>query len=194
MTVQELPHWLIIAGTGRDSGKTSMACSVIKHFKGKVPLVAVKISPHRHRMIHGGRVLVDEDLLYISEETDRRTGKDSSRLLAAGADSSYFIISSDEKLSEAIDKIQRTAGAGAYYICESGGLRRFVKPGLFMMVSCHGEKERKADPFNLKDLADVFITCNGKNMDFDLNRVIIAENRWKLKQDHDTLRTSAQDH
>jgi hypothetical protein len=181
MTIRELPHWLIIAGTGRDSGKTSFACSVISRFKEKVPLVALKISPHRHRPGQGGRVLADEDLLYISEETDRGIGKDSSRMLAAGADRSFFIMAADEELAGVIERIQSIVGDGAYYICESGGLRRYVNPGLFMIVSCHGEKERKADPFNLKDLADVFITCNGKNIDFDMDSIIIAENRWKLK-------------
>ncbi|HJZ39073.1 MAG TPA: hypothetical protein VJ203_01770 [Bacteroidales bacterium] len=187
MTVPELPHWLIIAGTGRDSGKTSFACSLINQFKGKVPLVALKISPHRHRLALGGRIIVDKDFLYISEETDPQTGKDSSRMLAAGADRSFLIIAADEELAGAIEKIQSMAGAGTYYICESGGLRRYVNPGLFMMISCHGENERKTDPFNLKALADVYITCSEKKIDFDLDRIIIADNRWKIRQDHDTL-------
>lgn len=186
MTALELPRFLLISGTGRDSGKTFLACNIIGKFKGIVPLIALKISPHRHNLLLGGNVLVEEENLLIAEETDPGSGKDSSRMLAAGAFRSFFIIATDEMLVKATEKIISLAGRDSFYVCEAGGLRRFANPGVFLIVSHQDESRRKPDPYYLKSLADACIT-GGQQHDFDMNRIMISENRWILKNSHDTL-------
>jgi|WetSurSiteA1Bulk_404760.scaffolds.fasta_scaffold46927_2 hypothetical protein len=177
-----LPKLLLIAGTGRDTGKTSLACTVIERFKNTGSLVAFKISPHRHKLIAGGNVIVNEDNLYVSEEKDPGTGKDSSRMLAAGAGRSFFAVATDEELLRAWDVIQDHAGRDAFFIGESGGLRRYVEPGLFFMVSHLSTQKKKPDPYHLHDLADMFVTYDGKSLLFDPDRIILNEQGWKIRK------------
>jgi len=90
------------------------------------------------------KVVIQDDHLTIIEENDAQTGKDSSRMLAAGASRSFFVMATDEQLVKAIDKIINLNGSDTYYICESGGLRQYVVPGVFILVSHHGKiKENK---------------------------------------------------
>jgi hypothetical protein len=178
-----LPRLLLIAGTGRDSGKTTFICHIIKQFKDAVPLVAIKISSHRHKFVPGGKVVIQDDHFTIIEENDAQTGKDSSRMLAAGASRSFFVMATDEQLVKAIDKIINLNGSDTYYICESGGLRQYVVPGVFILVSHHGENQRKQRPSGFTGFPDAMITFDGQQHQFNRNRIIIAENSWKIKSD-----------
>ena len=45
---QNIPNMLLIAGTGRKSGKTTLACACIAHFSKQTGIYAIKISPHTH--------------------------------------------------------------------------------------------------------------------------------------------------
>lgn len=181
MIAEKMSRLLLIAGTGRDCGKTTFACHVIRRFKDVVPLIAVKISPHRHTPLQGGAVITDDEDLYIAEETSLSTGKDSSRMLAAGAHHSYFIMASDEMLLTAFDNIVTLGGKESFYICESGGLRRYVKPGLFIFIIHVEETLRKPDNDRLKDMADAAFTFGGNKHDFDPGRIMIEDNCWKIK-------------
>ena len=91
MGILKLPQLLLIAGNGRDSGKTTLACLIIQKFSTDHQIIALKISPHKHRIAAGGKVICDTENLYIAEETNPGTGKDSSRMLQAGAGRSFFI-------------------------------------------------------------------------------------------------------
>ncbi len=91
MGILKLPQLLLIAGNGRDSGKTTLACLIIQKFSPEHQIIALKISPHKHRIAAGGKVICDTENLYIAEETNAGTGKDSSRMLQAGASRSFFI-------------------------------------------------------------------------------------------------------
>ena len=182
MITEKMPRLLLIAGTGRDCGKTTFACDVIRRFKDIVPLIAVKISPHRHPLLQGGPVITDDEDPYIAEETSLSTGKDSSRMLAAGAHRSYFIMASDERLLTAFDNVVSLGGKDSFYICESGGLRRYIKPGLFIFIKHVEESLGKPDNDRLKDMADAAFTFGGYKHDFDPGRIMIEDNCWKIKK------------
>jgi hypothetical protein len=180
MNIRLLPRLLLISGSGRNSGKTTFACRVIEKFRPVKPLIAIKMSPHRHKVGPGGSIIWDEEKVFISEETDRGRGKDSSRMLAAGAQRSFFVMASDEELLKAWDIIYGLSGAEAFYIGESAGLRRYVKPGLFIMVRHSEESKRKADPFHYSDMADALVTVHENAFDFQLDSLIISDNTWKI--------------
>jgi hypothetical protein len=174
----ESPRMLIIAGTGRESGKTTLACRIIQNFCSSRTIVAVKISPHLHRMEAGGRIVFRNNVLYIAEETDAATGKDSSRMLAAGAQRSFFVVCEEEKLTESIRRIGAICGEDSYLICESGGLRRWIEPGLFLIVSSGVQKNSKPIAREMLEFEHLPISFDGVNFSFDLNRITIRDNRW----------------
>jgi len=181
MEPQKLPQLLLIAGTGRDSGKTTLACVLIRKFTSLKSVIALKITPHFHKNIESGRILHKTRELYIAEETDTSTGKDSSRMLKAGALHSYFVMTTDEYLFEAFLKVRELIPTDSLIICESGGLRQYVEPGLFFMMNKKGTETVKPLSEKLLALADRVITFDGKNIDFDPDTIAIEDNLWTLK-------------
>ena len=67
---------LLIAGTGTKSGKTSMACRIIRQFP-ELKITAIKITPHFHETTTGLLVIVRKsmDLPFMKRLTaDRLQG------------------------------------------------------------------------------------------------------------------------
>lgn len=181
MKAIKLPQLLLIAGTGRDTGKTTLVCNIIRRFSPLQPLIAVKITPHFHKNIESGKVLIDTENLYIAEETDSSTGKDSSLMLKAGATHSYFVMTKDENLKEAFIKIRELIPANSLIVCESGGLRNHINPGLFFMMHRKKPEATKSSAEKLILLADRVITFDGEKIDFDPHTIEIVDNQWSLK-------------
>jgi hypothetical protein len=180
-----IPYMLLIAGTGRNTGKTTLACDILRKFSPAHSIVSLKITPHFHKNIQSGKVIVSRDELYIAEETDAAKSKDSSLMLHAGAKQSYFAMANDHNLSDVWQTISRLIPPGSLVICESGGLRSIAEPGLFFMMRSPGAEPMKPNAEKLIFLADKVITFDGKKTDFDLNSIEITGNRWKLKQRSD---------
>jgi hypothetical protein len=176
---------ILIAGTGRNSGKTTLACEIIRKFHGEIPLVAIKISPHHHTRTTCGNVLMDEPALFIEEETNPETGKDSARMLAAGADRSFFIMAADSRLPLAIDAIMELLEQGTFMVCESGGLRHWVEPGGFF-VTTQKDTEAAAAMLRYNAYPHFRVEFDGR-IGFDMNRIGHSDNSWKIKSDADTV-------
>ena len=176
------PQLLIIAGTGRNTGKTTLACNILRKFSRSNSIISIKITPHFHKNIQSGRVLHDTKNLYISEETAPPTGKDSSLMLGAGAAHSYFIMADDEHLEEAVLRIREHIPPESFIICESGGLRLHTRPGLFLVMTRELGYAVKPSSEKLLQLADRVITFNGEGIDFDSDTIEIKDNQWRIKQ------------
>ena len=176
-----IPQLLLIAGTGRNTGKTTFACQILRKFSQVKSIYSVKITPHFHKNIQSGKVILETNNLYIAEETDSSTTKDSSLMLGSGAQKSFFVMATDENLMEAFQKIIQMIPSGSFIVCESGGLRHHVVPGLFFMMNKTEVEKIKPDAEKLKLLADRVITFDGEKTDFELNSIEINDNRWKIK-------------
>ena len=187
MGILKLPQLLLIAGNGRDSGKTALACLIIQKFSPDHQIIALKISPHNHRIAAGGKVIFDKENLYIAEETDAGTGKDSSRMLQAGAGRSFFICSTEDQLPVAMDKILALADDHTLLVCESGGMRRFAEPGLFFIVDRFGREGIKPGTQNLRQFENIWLTFDGRQFNLNLNEIVIHNNNWKKITDHDIV-------
>lgn len=187
MGILKLPQLLLIAGNGRDSGKTTLACLIIQKFSPDRQIIALKISPHKHRIVTGGDVISDTDNLYIVEETEAGTGKDSSRMLDAGASRSFFICASGDHLLPAMNNILELADDNTLFVCESGGLRRFAEPGLFFIVDRIGSEGIKLSTQNLLQFENIWLTFDGHHFNLNWNEIVIHHNSWKKIADHDFI-------
>jgi len=183
--MRRLPGMILIAGTGRDSGKTTLACAIIRKFHGTIPLVALKISPHRHTEITHGLVLINEPDIYIEEETDPSTGKDSARMLDAGADRSFFIMASDDRLPKAIDVMIGRLDPGTFLVCESGGLRQWVEPGEFF-VTTRKETGNSAAILRYSTYRYHRVEFDG-TIGFDISRINHYKDSWRIESNADTV-------
>ena len=148
-----IPNLLLIAGTGTKSGKTTMACRLIRQFSG-LKIIAIKITPHFHETTEGLLPISEHKGYTIYEETERNSFKDTSRMLAAGAHKVYFAKVWDDHLPEAFNEIMKSVTAGAPVICESPALRNFVKPGVFIIMTSDSI-DKKKDISHLQKLPHV---------------------------------------
>jgi len=182
MLNKTIPRLLLIAGTGRNSGKTTFACKTISKHCITHPIVAIKIASHFHENVASGRIILNRENLYVAEETNSTANKDSSLMLAAGARKSYFVMANDAQLKEAFDIILNLISEKDYLVCESGGLRNYIKPGVFLVFHNSENKRPKSSTAKLKDLCNCFITLDGNAINFDNNNLLIANNSWKIKE------------
>ena len=131
-----IPNLLLIAGTGTKSGKTSLACKIIKQFSN-LNITAIKISPHFHETTEGLISKMENKGYAIYEETNCNTSKDTSRMLKAGASKVYFAKVWDDQLYDVFKKIMEYVPSGIPVICESPALRNFVEPGIFIIMTSY---------------------------------------------------------
>ncbi len=175
------PNMLLLAGAGQNVGKTSFAVAAIKHLKklGNV-VYGLKITPHFHDSNPPNIIIQTEDF-QISLEKDFSGNKDSSRMLNAGAEEVFFVqTNSDSALPAAFDFVQRMVDKDVVWVCESGGLRFFVDPGLFLYFNLRDQKSQKRSAKKLMLLANRIVEFNGSDFDLSAERVSIAENRLIL--------------
>lgn len=135
---------LLIAGCGRNVGKTSAGCDLVKELSLKTPVYVVKISSHFHVLTDSLNVLTSEDKLMIAEETDAFSGKDSSRYLAAGATRVWYVQAHEESLPALVKWLTENISSEQPVIIESGGLGRHIHPGAAALV-CNGKHDKKTD-------------------------------------------------
>ncbi len=152
-------NWIIVGGTGRNIGKTTLVGKLVGKFGSLVPLTAVKISNIKpeNRSFHGHDVERFSEKILLQKELRTDGNKDSMRFLKAGAQTSWFIQTEDAFLPETFPEIQAVLKEAQWVICESNSLRSVVRPGLFIMVKGENDTSGKKDVPKLLQLADVVV-------------------------------------
>lgn len=132
--------FFLISGSGRNVGKTTLACKIIELLSLEGEVTAVKISKHVHLLSEKQKVIFELPGLLIAEERDTKSSKDSSRYLQAGANSSLFIQATEECYSDLANWMKENLKKTV--VCETGYLGNFLIPKkAFYVGSKSGEKE-----------------------------------------------------
>jgi hypothetical protein len=168
---------LLIAGSGRNVGKTTLACKILQQENEKKP-VAVKITPHFHEATPGLVEFARGDGWMIYEETNASTRKDSSKFLQNGAAGSYLIEAQKERLDEAFSALLKEIPDNVPVVIESTALAEFVVPGLFVAV-LHHEDFRKTELEPLLNQAGLLVVSDGEKF-FPSPQKIVFENHWMI--------------
>ena len=126
-----LPHWIVIHGTDRYSGKTTLITKIIEHFSKDLPICGIKISPHFHPLDDQSQVIYQTGNWVILKENKGNTGKDSSRMLDAGAREVFYLQVRDNQLSEVIPFLLKVISPEMAVICESEWVRNLITPGSY---------------------------------------------------------------
>jgi len=66
-------------------------------------------------------------------------------------------------------------------VCESGGLRRKINPGVFLLLNRKDVTEFKPGVKELAKLADKIITFDDGNFNIDLEKILVSRNSWKIR-------------
>ncbi len=213
-----LDGMLMIGSAGANVGKTELACALIKKFSNGLghpcresrDIVGIKVTTIKAKdgqCPRGGRGCgvcssLEGDFC-ITEGTNKASGKDTGRLLAAGASKVLWLRVLKAHLDEGIKALQNIIGPDAVSICESNSLREVVEPGLFLMVKGNNDKSWKSSADEVKKYADKIVvsdddgfdpvreskdrekTKNKKlynGVDFDLNRIKLINGKWKMQE------------
>jgi len=172
---------LIIGGTGREAGKSSLAALLISKYADR-GITAVKITPHTHPDLTGLTVIAGSSDFKVYEESNNKSEKDSSRMLRAGASKVFLVVSGEAGLAESFAALIPFLPEGLPVICESPALRRFIEPDLFiLMLHSAGNNPERKNIDDLIPLADLRFTLR----DLDHNKADIidldADGHWYMK-------------
>ncbi|NOR88187.1 MAG: hypothetical protein GQ527_11310 [Bacteroidales bacterium] len=171
---------ILLSGAGQNVGKTTFACQLIEHLKASSQKVfAIKISPHFHDA-DPPKTIFSSERFVLSLESEKETGKDTSRMLAAGADEVFFLQVNDEFLEEAFQYTMSFVPPEVLVVIESGGLGELIKPALFFFVKRAGISEMKEVAAKNRKLADRVIQFDGEAFDFQVENVLYKNGQIKL--------------
>jgi len=174
-TKQNMDNMILIAGNGRNVGKTYLACEIIKHLSISSRVVGIKISSHFHDVSAVSSVLYRNERFIIVAENDT-TMKDSSLMLQSGAKKVFFIMGKQDHLKEAFSLISNELKDHAI-VCESGGLADIIRPGLFLFVK---SKDTHIQKVQLLEHVPIIVSNDHISFDFDLKRIGYRDNQITL--------------
>lgn len=176
MNISTCNNLLIIAGTGRNSGKTTLACSIIERFS-KLQPVAVKISPHFHEPGKGLTEVFSGNNYRIYRETDTIVNKDTARMLRSGAVQAIYIQVYDKHVAKAFGKAVEEIPADIPLICESPSLGRYIKPGILFIADNESIESKKDISSLLRKPDRVFSPLDHEP---DISRLSFSSGAWTL--------------
>ncbi|MBC2578791.1 hypothetical protein [Clostridium sp. DJ247] len=160
---------ILIGSTGRNSGKTTLAVELIKKWKDKFPIIALKITTIEHRngkCPRGGQgcgVCANiKENFELLEENNKSKNKDTSLLLAAGAERVYWLKCLNTHIYEGIKHFMCEIPKDTLIICESNSLRNVVMPGSFIMLKSM-ENNIKKSASEVISKADVIVENDFEN-------------------------------
>jgi len=171
---------LIIVGTDRNAGKTTLACKIIEHNACRTPIIALKISPHFHPIDDEKEVMARSENYMIIRENDHDSWKDSSRFLRSGAAEVYYMQVWDQNLLPAFNAFLNICGPRRTMVIESGWLRNLVEPGMFIIVNRKGNGVYKGNIDRYRRLPHLWVETDGEGFSIDAERIVWEGRCWKL--------------
>ena len=183
----KLDGMLMIGSAGANVGKTELACAILGKFSKSCDITGIKVTTIKEKdgqCPRGGEgcgVCSSLDGVYcITEETDSSSGKDTARLLSAGANRVFWLRVLKEHLQEGLTSLLDVINPDAVSICESNSLRQVVEPGIFLMARSRDLKDWKNSARQVKKLADRIVISDGSGFDLGLDRIKLIDGKWAL--------------
>jgi len=188
--MNKLDGMLMIGSAGANVGKTKLACALISKFSKDRDIVGIKVTTIKAKDAQCPRggwgcgvcSSLEGDFC-ITAEADSTSGKDTARLLAAGASRVFWLRVKKAHLKEATTALVDIIGPDAVSVCESNSLRQVVEPGLFLMVEGRHLKAWKSSAEEVKEYADRIVTSKGDGFDFDIDRVKLTNGKWTILEE-----------
>lgn len=177
-----LPNLLLIAGTGRNTGKTLLASAIIEKLSHDLKITGLKISPHFHNGTESLKIIYQNENFNIYQETSLVSTKDSSRMLKAGANRVYYIECYDEYMKEAFEEFLQITEISGPFVCESPALRKYIKPGVFIIVDSQSNFNKKQDVLEMRQKADLFIEADKDGVNPFVKQIYYNQNYWRLSK------------
>jgi hypothetical protein len=183
---------LLISGSGRNCGKTTVACKIISEYAERGKIFGLKMTPHFHHTGNKQKVIATGPGFVIYQETDTESGKDTARMLLAGAEAVYFLQCTDSNMEKAFDCLEELLPKKAPVVCESGSLASVYKPALHILVTDNNPDFSKRSYVMNRNMADVILTQGERSFDLLIDQIEYSDNAWTINNtENDQVRKSA---
>ena len=179
---QSFENLLLISGSGRNCGKTTLACEIIKKMAKNTDVYALKISPHFHQLGEKQELLIRQEGFSLFREKDMHSTKDSARMLKAGAKESLYLQCEDAATAEAFKSVMQIIPKGSPVVCESGALAKSHKSGLFLLLEGESGGQNKKSFLDNKRLADQLVHFDGCHFSLNMHQITFNGKTWKLEE------------
>jgi len=177
------PNLLMIGGSKRHVGKTTLVCQIIKQFSKEYPIIALKASSIRQdeTIKHGLHENSPDSKWEIVEENNRSGLKDTSKMLLAGAEKVFYIRAEDKYLASAFLLWHKTLDSSFFIVAESIGLRFIIEPAIFLLLKFDYPHEIKNSFYQLEKYADRVLLSDGQKIISPLPAIGIKEQQWIIQ-------------
>ncbi len=186
---QRLPGWLVIGATGRNSGKSDLACAVIGRLHRAHRIVGVKVTTiagDERACPRGGEGCGActglEGEFEIREESGSEPGKDTTRMLEAGARRAFWVRCRSGGVRAALAALSPRLGRGTLVVAESNSLVGEARPDVFLMVSPAGAIAVKPTARAVLPFAQRVVVSDGRAFDLDLRHLAVVDGEWHLAE------------
>ena len=173
--MERLDNLLIVAGAGRNVGKTEFICRLIEKMSQQTDIYALKVSAiHPDEAIYHGDHSSRQCTTNLFEETRHNLDKDTSRMLRAGAKKVYYLQGDDKQIRSGFQEFQGLIPAAAPIVCESGSLWKYVQPGLLVLVKA-ADVEIKPRALAIGEHASLVINSDGLSGFPEIEEISLSE-------------------
>ncbi len=138
----DVPNMVLVGSFGRNDGKTTLACRLVRHLSRTRPVVGLKVisvAEKHGQCQHGaagcGLCTSFQGDFRLAEDDGSAPGKDTALLKATGAQRAFLLSSLAHALPEALAAFLAKVPQNAVVVCESNSLRTVAKPGVFFMAA-----------------------------------------------------------
>lgn len=177
----------MIGGSGRNVGKTTLICAIIRKFAPSATIIGLKVTSIRpgEDDFHGYHDQPLSENFRIFEETNIGSAKDTARMLKAGARKAYFIQSTDEHLPLAMEAFFKLVDKHSTIICETRSLRRYIKPGIFVLITDPSNGDFKDKAAEFEGYADIHIRFDTlqRIIELQADRIGLNAGKWHISDE-----------
>lgn len=183
------PEFIVLGSTGRNTGKTEFATRLINRFSKQIKVYGLKVTSidrdegfcPRGPESCGVCASLTTDFEIIDESLTN-TGKDTARMLNAGAQKVYWLKVDKNYLEKGIKALIEMLPDDAMIVSESNSLRKVLEPGLFIVIKNKKDRTIKESCLQVIGFADKIIEFDNMSWDFSPDRIIIKNNTWRIKE------------
>src|SRR5436190_3085551 len=151
------PSIVAVSGLSSNTGKTTLACDLIKHLPG---WEAIKITRGHYRPSGNAPsgccvsdLLRDEPLIRSGREANYESGKDTGRFWDAGAANVHWVIVGEDQVEQGITQaLARVQSDGV--VVEGNSFLDYVEADFAIMCARAGENKLKTSARRTLDQAD----------------------------------------
>ncbi len=183
------PHILLLGASGQNQGKSTLACHLIGRQAKAGPVVGAKITTIRERggeCPRGGEgcgvcgsLEGDWDL---SEELGENPGKDTGRMLAAGAEQVFWLRVCQGHLEEGVRALLHLVGDRPL-VCEGNSPRLVLEPSLFLVARDRSNLVAKPSAAAVREHADETFVFDGAGFEPSPDRILWSGERWTFRRE-----------